>query len=133
MPYYLNHIESPLHIPPCTTLVVAFFLQYLFHNHLNSVNMQNEKGQNVELYMPRRWYGIIEKVSFIAIGLTELLMLKITLLLWYLFYASLLVCRLTLLVLTLRLVLLLVNMILSPSVVTFVLRYRLLVCCNIVG
>ena len=48
--------------------------------------MQNEKGQNVELYMPRRWYGIIEKVSFIAIGLTELLMLKITLLLWYLFF-----------------------------------------------
>ena len=133
MPYYLNSIEFPLHIPPCTTLVFAFFLQYLFHNHLNSVNMQNEKGQNVELYMPRRWYGIIEKVSFIAIGLTELLMLKITLLLWYLFYASLLVCRLTLLVLTLRLVLLLVNMILSPSVVTFVLRYRLLVCCNIVG
>ena len=133
VPYYLNSIEFPLHIPPCTTLVVAFFLQYLFHNHLNSVNMQNEKGQNVELYMPRRWYGIIEKVSFIAIGLTELLMLKITLLLWYLFYASLLVCRLTLLVLTLRLVLLLVNMILSPSVVTFVLRYRLLICCNIVG
>ena len=84
--------------------------------------MQNEKGQNVELYMPRRWYVFLDMGHFIATGLTESLKLRITLLLWYASGIYGFRCRLTSFVSTPRLVLLLVNTIPFLSVVTFVLR-----------
>lgn len=78
--YCLLLFYFPFYIPPCTTV---FSLKSLFHNHSKLVNMQNEKGQNVELYMPRRWYAVSALTHLVVTGLTESLTLKIMLLLWF--------------------------------------------------